>query len=329
MTDAKTKLLLSLAYLAAVFMVGTAGYAVIESQDLLEAAYASALVISTVGLGEPWTFSRAGQAWTIFVAVFGVGTALLAFSSLQALVTGGEVRRVLGRRRLNTKIAGLKGHHVICGYGRMGRRVSQALVEQHLPIVIIESDAAKTAEIEENGWLYILGDASDEKVLQQAGIEQARGLVAVLPHDAHNVYVTLAAKGFNPDIHVIARAEQPTAESMLRRAGADRVVCPAEIGATRITNLLIRPKLVDFVENATEGVDLEIDELVLTAASPLLGKTLSESQLRDRTGGMVVAIKSAGGKTQFSPSAATVLNENDTLVLIGPTGLGAAIEDLA
>jgi len=317
--DARTKVTISLLVLLAVVMVGAAGYHIL-GLDVLESIYMAVITLTTVGARDVDKLGRPGELWTIiFIAVF-FTVAVYTFSNLLALVAGGELRKVLGRRHLQDKIKALRDHIIVCGYGGMGKLVCQDLLAHSVPVVVVDSSADKTTELEEAGVLYVLGDATEEQTLLTAGIEHARGLVATLPHDSDNVYATLTARSLRSSLKIVARAELASTENKLIRAGADRVVCSRKIGAARITNLLLRPAIVELVDVASRGVELEVGELTVEAGSPLANKPLRDSGLRESTGAMVVAIRRKDGTTIYSPPPQTVLLEGDSLITIGKSG---------
>ena len=322
---------MSILALLAVLAVGTAGYMVIEREydpTLLDAAYMTVITVSTVVYGELWPPTPAGRAWTIGVIVFGIGTVSVAFTSLITLFVGGEFRSVRERRKMVSTIQHLRGHTILCGYGRMGALAAKEVADRGVSLVVIESDARKEESLQDLQIPYVIGDATVDTVLREAGIMEAKTLVAILPHDADNVYITLTAYTLRPDLHIVARAEQPSTEAKLKRAGASRVVCTQIMGATRIANILTRPTVVDLVEMANKGVELEIDEYIVGTRSPLVGRSLRESAVRKKTGASVVAIKQADGKTLFNPDPDAVVGAGDTLVLVGPAGVSSLLDGL-
>lgn len=324
----RRRLTMLLGSLVAFVVLGVLGYVVLERANLLDALFMVLITISTVGYRETVPLSPAGQIWTMLVIAIGLVLASLTFSMLVTLLVAGEVRKVLGRRKLQSKIRQLRGHVIIGGYGRMGQLIAKELTSQGLKTVVIESNPQKTSSLDEQGLLYVLGDASEEESLLGAGVERAKALVTVLPHDADNVYAVLTARGLRSDLFIIARAEQGATEAKLRRAGADKVISPHAIGARRISNILTRPHVVDFVDVAARGVELEMDEYIVAADSPICGKTLRESNLRQRVNVMVVAIKRADGSTVFNPGPNEVILESDILILIGPAGASSQLESL-
>lgn len=317
---ARRLLLIPPLLLVTVLGVATLGYVVVEGWTFRESIYEAAIIVSTVGLKEVRAMSPAGEAWTLVVIVFGVFTIAVAYGLMTSIIVSGELRRAMGRRTLENKIKQLSGHIIVCGYGRMGQSVVSQLLRLGARVVVVDNDPDRTTELEERGILYVLGEASEEETLKQAGIMRARGLVAALSDDSANVFTTLTARGLREDLDIAARAEQPSTEPKLRRAGANRVICPAVIGAVRVANAMIRPSAADFIETTAEGIHLELEEYLVSADSPLRNKALREARLREKAGVMVVAIKHAEGQTIFNPNADEQIQKGDILILIGPTG---------
>ena len=191
--------------------------------------------------------------------------------------------------------------------------------------VVVDIDAQRTSVAEEDGMLYVLGDAQEEEILSSAGIERASAVVATLPNDAANAFLTLSARGANNSLRIIARAQEAATQSKLVKAGATRVVCPLIIGANRIVDVLLRPAMVDFVEIAHKGVDLEMDQVTLERESNMIGQTLRELALSSRAGATVVAIRRPDGTALYSPDPDTALAEGDALIIIGQRGIASAL----
>ena len=325
------RLLLSILLILAVVAVGSAGYMVIERKNglsVLDAIYITVITVSTVGYSEMFQPSFEARLWTLGVIVFGIGTVSVAFTSLITLFVSGELRFLRETRKMESTIRNLKNHVILCGYGRMGELAVKEMARQGLRVVVVEHLESLTAVLRERQILHILGDATEDEVLEKAGIMRARALVTALPSDADNVYITLTARTIRTDLQIIARAEQPASEAKLKRAGASRVVCTQVMGALRISNILTRPNVVDLVEMANKGVDLEIDEYVVTAQSAFMGQTLRESKLREETGASVVAIKQNDGETVFNPGPDSVLSAGDTLVFVGPAGVSNRLDNI-
>lgn len=318
--SSRSKLLFSVLSVVVVYFVGTAGYVVLEGASFRDAAYMTTITLSTVGYKEAVELGDAGRIWTIIIITFGLITVSIATASLISLFVEGEVRDLLGRRRMKARLEHLKGHVVVCGYGRMGEFTARELIANKLEVVVIDNTAQKIREAEQEGLLAVFGDATEEGSLLQAGADRAKYLVAVLSNDADNVFVSLTARDLNPALTIIARAEQPSTRPKLEWAGANKVISPQTIGATKAANLILRPIVTDFVEVAAKGVELELDEFVVTRESALVGVALRDSGLRGKFGVSVVAIKRADGKTLYNPEPGETLQVSDTLIMIGKAG---------
>lgn len=317
----RNRLILSIGLLLAVFGIGVIGYKILmPDMPVLDAIYMVVITMTTVGSRDAAQSGLAAEIWTILIIVFGVTVTMVVASSLATMFIEGEIGRIFGSRKLESRLRNLKNHIIVCGCGRMGRLLVQRLAERGVPLVVIEKDPTQLQLIEKLDQPYVVGDATEETSLEHAGIATAQALVAVLASDADNVFVTLTARQMKTDLNIVARAEQFSSIPKLRHAGADRVMSPQAIGAERIANIITRPHIVDFVEVADKGVDLEMDEFAVSTDSPLAGKSLRESNIRQMAEVMVVAIRRQDGKTVFNPGAEQVVQPNDTLITIGPAG---------
>jgi len=320
---------LALAILAVVIALGTVGYVTIEKWSLLDAFYMTIITVTTVGFKEVHDPSPAGKLLTIAVILCGVGTVGYSVGVLARALIGGEVRRLLGRRKLGEQIRQVRDHFIVCGFGKMGRLLCAELAEAGTPFVVVDKTAEATAETELHGWLYVLGDASDSAVLRAAGIERARGMASVLGNDADNVFTTLTARQLNNDLFIIARAQDPQTVPKLRAAGADKAVSPHMIGAGLIAGLITRPDVIDLIEliTAQGRLDFRMRTLRVKPESPFVGRSLRDTHLREQLGITVFAVKHAGGETTFNPSPASVLSAGDVLVAIAPPGVSEALDE--
>ncbi len=312
-----------LSFLLLIF-VGTLGYHLIEGWSVFEAFYMTIITLSTVGFGEIHPLSESGRLFTMFLILGGVGVAIYVFSMVTEAVVSGQLQELLGRRRLEHKIEALKGHYIICGYGRIGRHICR-IIAKEVPFVIIENDPEAIKEIEKEGFIYVEGDATHEDVLKKAGIERAKGLVGVLRSDADNVYVTLTARSLNPNLFIIVRADEEMVVRKLERAGADKVISPYLIGARRMALTILRPAVTDFLEVATPetSLELQLEEVSIRANSDLVGKKLIESGIRQFSGAIILAVRKVTGEMIFNPPPEYILEEDDTLVALGDRkGLG-------
>ena len=305
--------------LAAIFAGGVAGYMLLCGWSLADSVYMLVITVSTVGFGEVREPSAASRWITVGVILAGITAATYTFGGLVQALADGQFRRMLSRRAQARRMAEYSDHHVVCGFGRMGRMICEALQRRGEDFVLIEIDPDKVEAADGLGFLVVRGDATDDDVLDAAGIGRAKSLACVLPSDADNVFVTLTGRSLNADLLIAARAERPETQAKLRQAGADEVVAPQVIGARTLTNLLLRPTAAEVMQlvNASPDVDLEMDELKIQDGAPLHEQTLAEAAVRHRTGVHVTAIKHADGSVTPNPGADEAMHAGDTLVVLG------------
>ena len=224
---------------------------------------------------------------------------------------------------MQKEIDTLARHTIVCGYGRMGRIIADSLAKTRRKVVMIESEPQVADEMERNGRLVVRGDATEEESLRLAGIERASAIVATLGTDADNLFLTLTARGVNPNLNIIVRAEDERNCRKLTQAGASRVVSPFNAGASQIVRLLTRPDVVDFVELvADEDLQFEVRQLDVDDSSPLVNKTLAEGRVRQELGGMVLAIRTPTGRVLFDPPPDSRLSAGDVLFVVGSSHNG-------
>lgn len=303
----------------AVILFGTAGYLSL-GWSLGDAVYMVIITISTVGFTE---VRQIDTTWlrlhTGLVILFGYVAVSFTLVSFLALVTEEEVRRLLGHQRVKRQIESLRGHTIVAGMGRMGALVCAELEAAGAPFVLIEREPGRIAEIERRGWLFVEGNATEDKVLLDAGLARAAALVSALPSDADSVFLTLTARELAPQVQIVARAEQPSTQKKLRQAGADHVVLPAAIGAQRIASILTNPSAVKFTELVTHRSSLAIEmaDVAVEAGGPFAGKTLRDLDIGRRTGVMVIAVQRADGRAEFPPSGTEPFAPGDMIVVLG------------
>ena len=301
---------------------GAAGFYILGTDlTVFQSVYLTSLILTTVGMKESQiTLNSAQQAWALIVILVGISASLYAAGNLVAFIVDGELRRVFGKRQLQNKIGRLKDHYIVCGFGRMGRALCEALDRQEAQFVLIEHNTQRTQEAERLGYLHLHGDAMSEEVLMAARVDHARGLASCLRNDADNVFVTLTVRGINEKITLITRAEEIGSESKLRRAGADRVICPPVLGAKRITHMLLQPGIDDLLELTVTGPNLEISKVSLNQMPSAVGRSLRELSLPTEAGLMVVAVIHADGKRTFNPPPDAKLLPDDEMIVISPSG---------
>lgn len=309
----------AVALLASIVVGGTIGYVLIERWSAWDAFYMTIITITTVGYREVHELSRVGQLFTVVLLIGGVGAALYTFTLLATVVVEGGLPKRLQRRRHERMLDTVKDHFIICGYGRIGSIVAHQLQRQHVPFVVIERDPERMQAALEAGALAVEADASREEVLKRVGIDRARGLIAAVGTDAENVYAVLSARVMRPDLFIVGRAETEDATIKLKRAGADRVISPYQIGAVQMAQTALRPAVVDFVEFATSRANLELamEEIPIAGASPLANQTILAANLRHRFGVIVVGIQRQDLRMEFNPEPETMIRAGDKLVVLG------------
>lgn len=314
-----SRLKLSLFLLFTIIGTGTLCYTFIEGMTPFEAFYMTMITITTVGFSEIKPLSDLGRFITVLIIVSGFCVLSYTLGQVAQMFIEGELRALLGRRKLEKKIATLKNHYIICGYGRIGSTIAHELIREKTPLVVIEQNPVQIELLEEEQILYLNMDATEEEVLLKAGLERARGLVTTVTSDADNVFISLTAKGLRPDLFVLARASDPKNETKLLRAGASRVVCPYLMGGRRMAEILRKPTVVDFIDQTmmNDELGLKMEEAVISATSPLIGKTLVGSKLRQDFGVIVVAIKKITNEMIFNPLPTERLDAGDVIVVIG------------
>jgi len=317
--DVIRQLKFGFSFLIMVLVGGTLGYSLIEGWRFLDALYMTVITITTVGYGEVAPLSPGGITFTMILILTSVGMVAFVVAGLARIMVEGEVRRILGRRKLEKKIGSLKDHVIICGYGRIGSYICRELAAKPLPFVVVEQSPEITQRLEENNYYYVNGDARDDDTLRRAGIASAKCLVAAVASDADNLYITLTARDLNPNLDILSRATDEQAQKKLLTAGANRVVSPYLIGAHRMAMALLRPTVVDFMEIAMHrgSIELQLEEIKVHHVGRLSSTTLRESGIRSDLDLIVVAIKKESGKMIYNPSSETQIEPGDTLIIMG------------
>jgi voltage-gated potassium channel len=220
---------------------------------------------------------------------------------------------------MDKRLASLDGHHVVAGLGRVGMTVAEAYAERDVPFVVIDRDESALAHARESGWAFVEGDATEEEILTAAGISRAKSLVSTLDTDAGNLFVTLTARGMNPELLIVVRSTAHTAEGKLRRAGADRVITPTDIGGRRMAAMVLQPGIADYLDVVMRGsrVELKLEQIALGENDPFVGTRIGDAHVRSRTGGYVLGIQKPSGEVDTNPAADSVMRAGDRLVVLG------------
>ncbi len=321
----------SIAALVTVIAFGTLGYAMIEDWQAFDALYMTIITLATVGFREVHELSPEGKIFTIVLIISGTGIIAYTLSSLIQFTLEGQLRKILGRKKLESRIGKLRDHYIICGYGRIGHLICREFQSRPTPFVVVEQNPNHIERLEREGYMYVEGDATDDETLQAAGIEHAKGLITAVTSDTDNVYITLTARGLNPKLFILARAGEEGAEKKLMRAGASKVISPYTIGASRMAQAILRPSVVDFIELATasEHLALQIEEIRIAADSVLAGKNLIDSGIRQSMGIIIVGIKESDGKMTFNPPPEKNIEPNSVLIILGERPAISQLEKIA
>jgi voltage-gated potassium channel len=319
---------LAIALLFLIIVGGAVGFHLIEGWDLWHAAFVTVAAITTVELPE---LSRRGQAFSIVLLFAGISAALYTFTLVATVVVEGGLPKRLQRRRYARMLETIADHFIICGYGRIGSIVAAQFRRQQVPFVVIERDSQRLQAAMDDGALAVEADASREDVLKRVGIDRARGLIAAVGTDAENVYAVLSARVMRPDLFIVSRAETEDAKQKLKRAGADRVLSPYQIGAVQIAQTALRPAVVDFMELATSAnsIELAIEEIPIAVNSSLVNQSLIDANLRQRYGVIVVGIQREDRSMEFNPEPDTTMRGGDKLVVLGRPDAMKALEAVA
>lgn len=295
--------------------------------SFLDALYMVVITVFGVGYGETQPVNTPLlRLFTIGVIIAGSISVVYTVGGFVQLLTEGELRQVLETQRMTREISELEGHTIICGFGRMGQILAEKLKDAGQSFVVVDADDERISDAVALGYLVFNGNATDEFALEAAGIGRAKVLATVLPDDASNVYITLTARGMNPDLIILARGEFPTTEKKLKLAGADHVVLPPTIGALRMAHLITHPASLDFLDRndgsstineLLANLNLRMDELTIPANSGLAGRAVEDIEVRGRGMFVVTALRRATGEILNPLEGTEILEVGDTLIVVG------------
>ena len=309
---------LAVILLAIVIVVGVTGYKLINGWDLLDSFYMVIITISTVGYTEVHPQGAAGRLFTSGLIVVGVGTMLYGFGVFAETLADNAFGRYRRERQLQRELNQLRDHFIICGYGRIGTQVVAEFEDHKVYYVVIDQTEEALERIRAEGRLHIEGDASKEEILKQAGIERARGLISAVDSDERAVYIVLAARAFNPNLYIVARAGRPDSIRRLELAGATRTISPYVMAGHRMADLAIRPAMVDVLDSlhhAEAGIGVE--EMVVSPGTPAVGKTLDEIGLFGPDTARVLALRRRDGTLHVNPNGSQRLEDGDLVIALG------------
>ena len=317
--------------LAGVVLLGASGFHYIEDWPWFDGFYMTIVTMTTVGYEETHPLSGAGKVFNSFLIVAAVMAGAFLLATFTQVMVEFELDKFVGRRRMQRELAKLNNHYIICGAGRVGRTVAREFRSHGVPFVFIETNEQSAQWAQNEGMAVVVGSATREEVLHEARIDHAQGLVAAVASDADNLYIVLTARGLKPDLTIVARASEEEALPKFKRAGATHVVSPYHFVGRRIARLFLRPHVLELIDNAfgSERLDMEIEEVPVAEKSALAGKTLADSEIRQKTGVMVLAVKLGDGRMHFNPAPDVVVHPGDCLIAIGAADHLEKLESLA
>ena len=309
--------------LLVVVLVGSFWFTLVEGFSVLDAVYMTVITISTVGFKEVQELDTSARIFVVVLIIGGLTVITYTLSSVGRVIIEGSIQKMVGRHRMLREIEKMKNHYIVCGHGRMGQILCQELTSEKVPFVVVDRDPETGEQLTDLGYKVVQGDATEDEVLERAGVKRAKGLVAVVSRDVDNLYITMSAREMsreeNPKLYILSRATDTPASRKISRAGADRVISPYTIGGMRIVQALLRPTVYDFVDIATQskGLDLMFEELEIGPGSKIDGLSLKDSGIRSGFDVIVIGIKKPSGRMVFNPGPDLVLQVGDVLIMLG------------
>jgi len=318
-----------LAAVAATVVGGTVGFRLILHESWSQSLYRAMITATLTGL-DTVPDTDGARALSIVMVLAGLTIIAYAGAVIVEAIAGGVLTGALAERRKEKTIERLRDHFIICGYGRVGRRVAHEFRAAHVPFVVVDFSAEAIATAKERGDLLIEGNGTEDKDLRRAGLEQAKGLVASSDSDADNLYITLSARAAVPGLYIVSRASDEDAERKLKLAGADRVVLPYATAGRVMANLVLKPQVIAFLDSVmtATGPDLHLAELVVPTPSVHDGRTIREIRVRHETGAMIVALRKKNGEFDTTPEPDAMIESGDVLVGVGTAEELRKLEDL-
>ncbi len=320
-SEAKWSVIIAFSLLFIVMVVGVSGYIVIEDLDFTQAFYMTIITIATVGFKEVEPLSNLGMWFTSFLIVISFGIFVYAVTSMSRYIIDGVIGNYYRDRKVRKRVKKLSNHVIICGFGRNGSQAAKDLKMHGVPFIVIENNLEILESLRESDdTLYIEGDATQDEVLQQAGVQDAQAMITTLPVDADNLYVVLTAKGINPHLTIISRASNEKSDLKLKRAGASNVIMPDRVGGQQMAKLVTQPDVVEFIDYMMlqEPGSVVLEELSLdTLANCYEGRAIGELWLRNETGANIVGLRRPDRSYILNPSREVRLSCSDQLFVLG------------
>jgi len=318
------RFLLALFLLLMLVSLGTVGFRLIEGWSVPDSLYMTFLTISTVGFAEVHPLSEAGRSFVIVFIIVSILTIGFTLTTLISFIFEGQIMETVKERRMKKILALIKDHYIICGFGDVGKETANEFLRKKTRFLVVDRDLDESETSRYPDITFVHGDAADEEVLEEGKIHRAKGLVACLPDDQQNVFTVLTARQLNPDLHIVSKASDERTVKKLQKAGANRVVSPKQIAGSRLASMSINPRIVNFLEVLSSGGDesMRIESIRIPKGSPLIDKSLRESNIGQYTGAIIIGILSPEGETRTNHSSlanlsSLKLEEGDELVALG------------
>jgi voltage-gated potassium channel len=319
----------ALAGAVAVVVAGTVAFHYFNDEGWLQSFYRAVVTSSLTGLD---TVPSNDATRLVSIGLVLAGLTIFAFIAtiLVEGIAGGVFTGALGERRRQRKIEQLRDHYIICGYGRVGRRVATEFRDAGVEYVVLDFNKDAIEYAKERGDLYVAGNGTNDEDLESTGLARAKGLVASSDSDVDNLYITLSARTARPDLLIVARASQEDVAEKLRRAGADRIVQPYSTAGKEMAALVLRPQVAAFLDvvSVTGGADLLYEEIVVTETSGRAGKSIRALRIRHATGAVIVGLRRKDGTFDTTPDPDEVLETGDVMIAAGSSDELRRLEEL-
>ncbi len=316
----KVKLYISLILLTIVLTIGIIGFIIISDETFIDSLYMTVITMSTVGFGTLHELNQTEKLFTIVLIILSIGVYGYSVTGLTEYLANDNFFQLLKYKKMQKKIQKLQNHTVVCGYGRNGRQAVIKLKKFNMPCVVIEKNKTIIEELDLNNILYVEGDGTDDKTLNEAGIINAKSLIAALPSDADNLFVVLSARQINKDFTIISRASSESSFKKLKIAGATNIIMPDKIGGEHMASLVVTPDLVEFVDKLaiSDECITNLEEIAINdLPSDFLNRTILDLDLRKKTGCLVIGFKTPQNEYIINPEATTKLKPNTKLIVLG------------
>jgi len=318
-----SKIYISIAAMSIIVCIGIIGYMLIEHFNFFDAFYMTVITVATVGFQEVHPLSDPGRLFTAFLIITSFGTFAYAVTSISKYVADGEFNQYFKYYKVSTAISKLEGHVIICGFGRNGKQAAHVLKKHNTRFVVIEEKREIVSAITHKySDLVIEGDATNDEVLERAGIGKAKAIITTLPVDADNLFIVLSARTLNPKLTIISRASEDNSDKKLKLAGADNVIMPDKIGGAHMAALVMKPDVIEFVDFITGqgGDNIRLEEITFAnLTAEFQNKSIRDLEVRNRSGANIIGFKTALGEYVINPSADTKIIPDAKLFVLGTT----------